>query len=295
MNKKRLTEYPPEWEVKYVESKTADSGSAFLQRIFKVVEHLIDAYTRPKSINSVVDIVHCAKLLFDEEQLGRNAVVLGCGPQPDTVLDLVGLEYTVLGVEPIDGSIKQATEFLAGTTASIVKGTAENIPLDDSSQSLVLMENVLEHVDSAVKSLGEAFRILKPGGVLYIRTTNRSRFSLTGVNWEFTTRFYNWFPRMVKESYVFSQLHYRPELARYSPRPAVHWFSFPDLCELGRMVGFARFYSPFDLFYLTKEQGDPRLGFKIRHWCRHQPWLRSVIVSQMSGDIFMWKRPNLIV
>jgi hypothetical protein len=93
------------------------------------------------------------------------------------------------------------------------------------------------------------------GGVLFIRTTNRSRFSFTGVNWEFTTRFYNWFPRIVKESYIFTQLHYKPELARYSPGPAAHWFNFSDLCRHGREVGFSRFYSPYDLLYLIPSKG----------------------------------------
>lgn len=294
MQKVRLTESNPEWEVKYVESKISDLNPSFPKRVFKVLDNLIDIYTHPQSVNSVEDILNCIGLLLNEEQPSRYAIVVGCGPKPDTVRELDERGYSVLGVEPVEEGVRQATEFLKGS-AGIVLGTAENIPAEDHSQSLVLMENVLEHVDSVVASLKEAYRVLQPGGVLFIRTTNRNRFSISGVNWEFSTRFYNWFPRMVKESYVFSQLHYRPELARYSPRPAVHWFSFPDLCDLGREVGFARFYSPFDLLYLTKNMSDCDSRFKIRHWCRRQPWLRSVIVSQMSGDIFMWKRPELIV
>ena len=53
-------------------------------------------------------------------------------------------------------------------------------------------------------------------------TTNRYRFSPTGSNDEFRVRFFNWFPRIVKESYVFQHLHFDPTLANYSPRPAVH-------------------------------------------------------------------------
>jgi SAM-dependent methyltransferase len=168
------------------------------------------------------------------------------------------------------------------------------LPLEDNTQAIVLMENVLEHVDSVIKSLWEAYRVLKPGGVLFVRTTNRSRLSLTGVNWEFTTRFYNLFPRIVKESYVFSQLHYRPQLARYSPRPAVHWFSYPDLCKYGREVGFSRFYSPYDLLYLIHDYSKENSNFfRFRHWCRKQPWIRGFIISQMSGDIFMWKNNEI--
>jgi len=294
LQKVRLTESNPEWEVKYVESKITDLNLTFPKRVFKVLDNLIDIYTHPQSVNSVEDILNCTALLLNEEQPSRHTIVVGCGPKPDTVRELDERGYNVLGVEPVEEGVRQATEFLKGS-AGIVQGTAENIPVEDHSQSLVLMENVLEHVDSVVVSLKEAYRVLQPGGVLFIRTTNRSRFSISGVNWEFSTRFYNWFPRIVKESYVFSQLHYRPELARYSPRPAVHWFSFPDLCDFGREVGFARFYSPFDLLYLTKNTSGSDLRFKVSHWCRQQPWLRAVIVSQMCGDIFMWKRSELIV
>ena len=125
-------------------------------------------------------------------------------------------------------------------------GAAEAIPLADASQDVVFFENVLEHVDSPRLSLTEIFRVLKPGGIAYVTTTNRLRFSLVGRNDEYRVPFYNWAPKLVKESYVFLHLHYRPELANFTERPAVHWFSYADLCALGRDVGFSSFYSPLD-------------------------------------------------
>ncbi|MCX6995551.1 MAG: class I SAM-dependent methyltransferase, partial [Kiritimatiellaeota bacterium] len=180
-----------------------------------------------------------------------------------------------------------------GAVAGVVRGTAERIPLESGSQTLVMLENVIEHVDSVPTSLAESYRVLKPGGVLFVRTTNRVRFSLMGINWEFGAPFFNWFPRSVQESYVFAQIHYRPGLAYYSPRPAVHWFSFADLCDAGRNAGFARFYSPYDLLYLARRESTPAWRFHLRHWCRRRPWLRATAISQMNGDIFMWKRPDL--
>jgi len=152
------------------------------------------------------------------------------------------------------------------------------------------MENVLEHVDSVSASLSEALRITAPGGVLYIRTTNRQRFSLTGINWEFKPRFYHYFPALVKESYVYDHLHHRPQIANYSPRPAVHWFTFAELCRLGRDAGFARFYSPYDLLYRDKTESIDSRIYRLKHTLHRNPWLRAIAVSQMVGDIFMWKR-----
>lgn len=47
-----------------------------------------------------------------------------------------------------------------------VEGVAENIPLKENFCDIVLSNQVLEHVLDAEKSIGEAFRILKPNGVI---------------------------------------------------------------------------------------------------------------------------------
>ncbi len=289
VNRRLLTDPIPDWEAKYTYQKVHQLPPPRPFRLLQVLENLIEEATHAKPLKNVSEILTCLAQLADNEQSKKKAAVIGCGPEPETVRDLIQHGYRVTGVDPIDEAIRQAKDYLGGKGV-IVHGTAEKMPLDGESQDLVMMENVLEHVDSVKMSLSEAYRILKPGGILFVRTTNRMRFSLTGVNWEFTTRFYNWFPRAVKESYVFAQLHYRPGLAYYSPRPAVHWFSFPDLCAFGREAGFARFYSPYDLLYLSKRASMHPLKFRFRHWCRRQPWIRAIAISQMVGDIFMYKR-----
>ena len=102
--------------------------------------------------------------------------------------------------------------------------------------------------------------------------------------------FYNWFPRTVKESYIFQHLHYRPALADYSPRPAVHWFSFADLCALGRQAGFAQFYSPMDLLSLNRGAAQPGPAKRLLAALRRNPWLRAANLTLIGGDIYMWKR-----
>lgn len=290
MQQRRLTDPAPEWEAEYVARKMRPPVPPLPVRALIAAENLLDAWTHPRCLRNTADLLACVDQLVDTGVLGRTAAVIGCGPQPVTVRALAQTGYASVGVEPVEESVRQAAAYLEGV-ARVVPGTAERMPLEDGSQALVLLENVLEHVDSVPASLAECHRILKPGGVLFIRTTNRLRFCWTGINWEFTTRFYNWFPRMVRESYVFTQLHYRPGLAHYSPRPAVHWFSFPDLCDAGRGVGFARFYSPYDLLYLARRSATPSWLFRLRHWRRRHPWIRALAVSQMDGDIFMWKRP----
>lgn len=286
---RKITDINPEWVDRYLNDKISPPTPSLFVRLFRYLESEVDRISHPCSVDSVDKLLDCVNLLMDSDRLGKKAVVIGCGPKPDTIRELSDAGYRVFGIEPLDDGIRQAREYLKGT-AEVLKGKAEKIPLETDSQSLILMENVLEHVDSVPVTLSEAYRVIQPGGLLFVRTTNRLRFSMTGINWEFTTRFYNWFPQAVKESYVFTQLHYRPELAHYSPSPAVHWFSFSDLCKSGRAAGFARFYSPYDLLYLKQRASTNPIRFRFRHWCHKQPWLRAIAISQMFGDIFMYKR-----
>lgn len=212
---------------------------------------------------------------------GRNIVVLGCGPCPEPALCLINRGHHVICIEPVQSFVETAQQYL-GSLSTVMQGAAESIPLPDASQDIVVFDSVLEHVDSIPKSLAEIYRVLAPGGILYLNTTNRHRFSLKGTNGEFNVPFYNWFPLLVKESYVFEHLHYNPKLANYTQRPAVHWLSFADLCSRGRDAGFAQFYSILDLIRTS----DPsvvrsRLRRTLLPYIQRNPWLRALALTQV--------------
>lgn len=220
----------------------------------------------------------------------RDVLVLGCGPRPYSVQTLLEQGYDAVGVEPVPLFVREAREYL-GSPKSIVEGSAETIPLPDASKDLVICESVLEHVDSPTKSLDEVFRILRPGGLAYINTTNRHRISVKGNAGEFNVRYYNWLPDVVKESFVFQHLHYDPSLANCSLRPAVHWFSYADLCKLGRQAGFHQFYSILDLL----DPEDPSIRSRktrrvLLQKIKFSPWLRALALTQAGSHIVMLKR-----
>lgn len=230
--------------------------------------------------------------LVDIEALGSQILVVGCGPKPDLVKSLLAHGYDVRAVDVIPEYARLAGEYI-GEPDRVKAGSAEALPFGDASQTVVLLDSVLEHVDSCEQTLNETYRVLKPGGICFISTTSRWRFSLVGNNGEFRTRYFNWFPRLLKEAYVFHHLHYRPTLANFSPRPAVHWFSYSELCRLGRQAGFAQFYSPLDLM----NRDDPRFSLgTVRRLLRpllslvkYSPVLRALVLSQFDS-IYMWKR-----
>lgn len=222
---------------------------------------------------------------------GRTLVV-GCGPQPRMVKQLLARGYDAVAVDPVPAFVRAAGEYL-GSPARVVEGVAESIPLPSASVQLVYCNSVLEHVDSPLASLREMARVLAPGGAALIITTNRYRVSLRGDNGEYTVPFLNWFPEVVRECYAFQQLHYDPSLARYSDRPAVHWFSWSDLCRVGRDAGFAHFYSTLDLL---EPDDAPVAGSLLKRslLARVQctPWLRALAltVTYFGGIAVMLKR-----
>ena len=245
--------------------------------------------SRPDNTPRMEWVLTCLGRLVNLDER-RRILVLGCGPHPQPAQILRDRGYEVTGVDPVESFVETARQYL-GDSASVLHGSAEAIPLPDGSQDIVVFESVLEHVESVAKSLEAIYRVLAPGGVLYMTTTNRHRFSLKGRNGEYNVRFYNWFPRLVKEGYILEHLHYRPDLANYTERPAVHWFSFADLCSRGRDAGFAKFYSHVDLM----RQTDPmiarsRLRRALLHRIQHNPWVRAIALTQVAGVIFMLKR-----
>ncbi|HYN08256.1 MAG TPA: class I SAM-dependent methyltransferase [Vicinamibacterales bacterium] len=252
----------------------------------------VAAFHGAEGPSRVPEIMACLERLIDLSAGSRKVAVVGCGPDPQSVKDLLARGYDAVGIEPVPGFAKQAAEAL-DDGRRIHIGTAESLALPDQSQRVVLLESVLEHVDSPRRALTEAFRVLVPGGVLYVYTTNRLRFSPRGDNGEFVVRFYNWFPALVKECYVYKHLHFDPRLANHSLRPAVHWFTFAELCRLGRQAGFAHFYSLIDL--VDSESPSVKRGL-FRRWlvrhCRYHPWLRALGLMQFGSSIFMLKRPE---
>ena len=220
-------------------------------------------------------------------------VVTGCGPVPVTMRAIAEEGFDVTGIEPVTEYVENANEYLNGN-GEVLKGWCENIPAEDDKFDVLFCESVLEHVDSPEKSLNEFYRVLKPGGVAYIATENRHRFSITGKNSEFNVRFYNFFPASVKEGYINKHLNVSPQLASYTPIPAVNWFTYSELCRLGRFAGFGKFYSLLDVMDNTdpKMKKMPFAKFILKR-VRKNMWLRALFLSQRGGGtVFMYKRKD---
>jgi SAM-dependent methyltransferase len=56
------------------------------------------------------------------------------------------------------------------------RGLGESLPYGDDSFGLVLLDNVIEHVNDLDRVLAEAWRVLKPGGVMFVVAPNYASF-----------------------------------------------------------------------------------------------------------------------
>lgn len=102
---------------------------------------------------------------------GKHALVLGCGGGQDCVaLDKLGA--IVIGIDQSAKQIEYARKYAArhdAPNASFVEGVIEDLTrFDDESFDLTVSIYTLDFVADVATALGEAARVLKPGGMLAI-------------------------------------------------------------------------------------------------------------------------------
>jgi 2-polyprenyl-3-methyl-5-hydroxy-6-metoxy-1,4-benzoquinol methylase len=150
----------------------------------------------------------------------------------------------------------------AGLEIQFDVGSATSLPYADASCDVVLLPELLEHVEDWESCLNEAARILRPGGVLYLSTTN----VLCPRQDEFNLPLYSWYPKPLKRHFERLSVTTRPDLVEYARYPAVHWFSFFRLRDFLERRGLTCF-DRFDVIDATRIGLLPRLALgAIRKW-----------------------------
>jgi ubiquinone/menaquinone biosynthesis C-methylase UbiE len=76
----------------------------------------------------------------------------------------------VYGVEPSDQMRETAERGAAHPAVTYLKGSAEDIPLPEASVDGVLMFLSFHHFPDQLKALQEVHRVLRPGGVAFLRS-----------------------------------------------------------------------------------------------------------------------------
>jgi 2-polyprenyl-6-hydroxyphenyl methylase/3-demethylubiquinone-9 3-methyltransferase len=184
----------------------------------------------------------------------RVAAQTGMGPQLD-VADIgcgAGTQcrlwaergHRVYGVDVNEPLIRLAEKRAAEQKLAIKfeVGTATALPWADRTMDVCLLPELLEHVADWRSCVNEAARVLRPGGLLYLSTTN----VLCPRQHEFNLPLYSWYPGALKRYCERLAITTRPAIANYATYPAVNWFSFFRLRDYLEPLGF-RCLDRFDL------------------------------------------------
>lgn len=102
----------------------------------------------------------------------RTIVDLGCGGGL-MALPLAQPGRRVLAVDRCAAAVRQGAARRAAGVQFVV-GSIEAAPIAAGSVDLVLLSDVLEHVDEPALAVCTAARLLRPGGRLFVNTINRS-------------------------------------------------------------------------------------------------------------------------
>lgn len=136
--------------------------------------------------------------------------------------------FTVTGLDLNPALIDRARTRAAAAQLPIryQVGHAGQVPFADGSFDVVYTNSLLEHVPDWEACLDEWLRVLAPGGLLWIETTNALCPSQNEFRW---LPLYSWWPGALKRAVVRLATGPCPALANYSAWPAVNWFSYFQL------------------------------------------------------------------
>lgn len=168
---------------------------------------------------------------------------IGCGPGTETLLWAAD-GHCARGIDIsaplIEIARKRADEL--GLSADFEVSSAVKLPFANCSFDIVLVTELLEHLPQWQPCVNEAVRILRPGGVVFLSTTNR----LCPIQQEFALPGYSWYPTVFKRRCERLAVTTHRHWVQYADFPAVHWFSFYQLRDYLANFGI-RTYDRFDI------------------------------------------------
>lgn len=115
---------------------------------------------------------------------GDRVVDVGCGPG-GAAREAARQGAEVTGIDPAPVMLRLARTFTRGADVHWAEGTAENVPLPDGSATVWWSLATVHHWKDVGRGLGEAHRLLAPGGRLLAveRSTQPGATGLASHGW----------------------------------------------------------------------------------------------------------------
>jgi len=113
----------------------------------------------------------------------------------------------------------------------------EKLPFQDDEFDFVNMSEVIEHVEDPKKVMSEVYRVLKPGGKVYVSVPNRFGF----YDQHFHIYFVNWLPRRWSDTFIsiFGKHKDYSGKAGRQRLGEMHYYSWGGICSLVTGLGLA--------------------------------------------------------
>lgn len=195
-----------------------------------------------------------------------------------------GHRYTGVDInEPLILLARERARAETDGRATFDVGSATGLPFPDNSFDISLMPELLEHVEDWQSCINEAVRVLRPGGQLFLSTSNR----LCPRQQEFNLPGYSWYPGWVKRRIVRRAVTDWPAVANYAKYPAVNWFSFYQLRSYLASLGLIAF-DRFDVMRLDNKSTAARTIVRL---IRALPALRLAGHMMTEGTIVLALKP----
>lgn len=131
-----------------------------------------------------------------------------------------------------------------------ISGDATGMPFRTGSFDVVFCNSLLEHVPAWERVVSESVRVLKPGGLYIVYTTNRMCPLQAEVN---HFPFYSWLPDPIQRRVLAWIMEHRRDLVNWTDFPAVNWFTFPGMSRAFERAGL-RPYDRLDVLAAGRER-----------------------------------------
>lgn len=174
---------------------------------------------------------------------GRRLIDVGTG-LGDFLVEAHSRGYDVTGVEYSPSSVARANARLGATV--VREGTLDGAAFPDQSFDVCVLSDVIEHTRDPLRVLLEAWRILKPGGVVFVATPSLDSWSakLMRDRWmEFKAEHLFFFDSATLEAALvragFESIRIKPGQKTLSPDYVLQHFErfpVPWLSPVGRLV-----------------------------------------------------------
>jgi 2-polyprenyl-3-methyl-5-hydroxy-6-metoxy-1,4-benzoquinol methylase len=225
-------------------------------------------------------------------------------PPPYRVLDLgggsgvtavwaarKGWPTTIVDLDPDNLRVleRHLAEHEPGLPFDVVVGDSATADVQPDAYDIVYQKDLLEHVVDVPGTLATAVRALKPGGLLYVATTNvicPIQLEYQGVGP------YSWYPQSLKDRIRELAMTRRPEIVNHTPYPALHWFSRGSLRQAMVRAGLAETWDIYDLIESPQDlTRRTRVLYPLVRAARNVRPLRWIVDMGLVGLTMVARKP----